>query len=106
VRSSSAGTIVTSKPSVRCARYRYSIEGKSIAAQTMRRRVPDGRRQDSATMCAVVTFSCMLTVPEGAPMIRATLLPTSIGISHQRSSHPRTPRVAQVSAYSARWRAV
>ena len=57
-------------------------------------------------MCAVVTFSCMLTVPAGAPMMRAILLPTSIGISHQRSSQPRTPRVAHVSAYSARLRAV
>ncbi len=57
-------------------------------------------------MCAVVTFSCMLTVPAGAPMIGAILLPTSIGISHQRSSQPRTPRVAQIRAYSARLSAV
>src|SRR5437773_986382 len=47
-------------------------------------------------MCAVVTFSCMLTDPAGAPMTRAILLPTSIGISHQRSSQPRTPRVGEV----------
>ncbi len=55
-----------------------------------------GRRHDSATMCAVVTFSCMLTVLGGAPMIRAILSPTSSAISHQRSSQPRTPRVAHV----------
>jgi hypothetical protein len=48
----------------------------------------------------------MLTVAAGAPITRASLLPTSSGISHQRSSQPRTPRVAQVSAYSARSRAV
>ena len=34
-------------------------------------------------------------------MIAATRLPTSPAISHQRSSHARTPRVAHVSAYSA-----
>ena len=54
----------------------------------------------------MVTFSCMLTEPAGAPMIRPILLPTSSGISHQRSSHARTPRVAHVSAYSARFAAV
>jgi hypothetical protein len=65
-----------------------------------------GRSHDNAVVCAAVTFSCMLTVPFGAPITRAILLPTSSGISHQRSSQPRTPRVAQTSAYSARLRAV
>ena len=76
--------------------------GADDAAAGARR--PEARERDG--MCAVVTFSCMLTEPAGAPMIRATLSPTSRGISHQRSSHPRTPRVAHVSAYSARSRAV
>ena len=47
----------------------------------------------------------MLTDPAGAPMIAATAFPTSSAISHQRSSHARTPRVAHVSAYSASERA-
>jgi hypothetical protein len=98
VRSSSAGTTRSSNPAATCARNRWTIDGKSIAEQTIRFRAPDGRTHDSATICAVVTFSCMLTVPAGAPMTRAILLPTSVGISHQRSSQPRTPRVAHVSA--------
>jgi hypothetical protein len=48
----------------------------------------------------------MLTVPGAALTMRAILSPTSIGISHHRSSQARTPRVAHVSAYSARLRAV
>ena len=66
---------------------------------------PSGRRQESATASAVVTFSCMLTDPAGAPMMASTLPPSSPASSHQRSSHARTPRVAHVSAYSARERA-
>ena len=74
--------------------------------QTSRRREPLGRRHESATRCAVVTFSCMLTVPGRAPITRPILLPISSGISHQRSSQPRTPLVAHVFAYSARFCAV
>jgi len=47
----------------------------------------------------------MLTEPAGAPMIASMRAPSSPAISHQRSSHARTPRVAQVSAYSASDRA-
>ena len=36
-----------------------------ISEQTIRLREADGRTHDSATICAVVTFSCMLTVPGG-----------------------------------------
>ena len=76
----------------------------------MRRRAPDGRRHDSATMCAVVTFSCMLTEPAGAPMMRATLLPTSSGISHQRSSQrahaARRPRVGVLGEVARRPRGI
>jgi hypothetical protein len=80
-------------------------EGKSISGQTIRRRAPLASSDDNATAEAVVTFSCMLTVPGGAPTISATLLPTRPGSSHQVSSQARMPRVAQISAYSARPRA-
>ena len=56
---------------------------------------------DSAMSAALVTFSCMLTDRGGAPMMPAMRSPTSSAISHHRSSHARTPRVAQVVAYSA-----
>src|SRR5258706_14899237 len=77
------------------------MEGKSDSRQTIRFRLGVGCRQSSATAVAVVTFACMLTEPAGAPMIAAILSPISRLISHQRSSHARTPRVAQVRAYSA-----
>ncbi len=53
-------------------------------------------------MCAVVTFSHMLTVPGGAPMNGATASPTSLAIVHHRSAQARTPRDAHVAAYSDR----
>ena len=58
-------------------------------------------------MCAVVTFSCMLTVPAGAPMIARDLV-ADLRPASPTSAPPsaRTPRVAHVSAYSARLRAV
>ena len=80
-------------------------EGKSISGQTILRRFPSGSRQESAIADAVVTFSCRLTVPDGAPMIPATLSPTRPGSSHHVSSQARIPRVAQISAYSASPRA-
>ena len=67
----------------------------------MRLRSGRGATVDSAIIAAVVTFSCMLTDPAGAPMMPPMRSPTSRAISHQRSSHARTPRVAQVFAYSA-----
>ena len=76
-------------------------EGKSAAAHTIRLRAGRGDTHPSATMAAVVTFSCMLTDPRGAPMMAPTRSPTSRGISHQRSSQARTPRVDQARAYSA-----
>ena len=81
------------------------MDGKSMAVKTSLRRAPSVRRHDSATAWAVVTFSCMLTVPAGAPMTAATLSPTSPAMPNQRSSHARTPRVAHTSAYSASERA-
>ena len=50
---------------------------------------------------AMVTFWCMVTLPGGAPTIGATMSPTVTGMSHQPSSQARTPRVAQMCAYSA-----
>src|SRR3954468_14871213 len=81
------------------------VDGKSPAEHTRRRRVRGRGRHDSAIACAVVTFSCMLTDPAGAPMMGPTASPTSVPIVHQCSAHARTPRVAHVSAYSARERA-
>src|SRR5215212_7230434 len=78
------------------------VDGKSPAQHTTRRRRPGMGRHDRATACAVVTFSCMLTEPAGAPMMRPIVSPTSVPIVHHRSAHARTPRVAHVSAYSAR----
>ena len=69
----------------------------------MRRRPAGGSGSvESTTAWAVVTFSCMLTDAGGAPMRPATLSPTSAPMFHQRSAQARTPRVAHVSAYSAR----
>ncbi len=72
-----------------------------MAVQTIFRRTPAGLMHDNATADAIVTFSCMLTVPAGAPITPATRFPTSVASSHHRSSHARTPRIAQVCAYSA-----
>ena len=44
----------------------------------------------------------MTTVFASAPMMRAISLPIVTGMSHQPSAHARTPRVAQMSAYSCR----
>ena len=49
-RSSSAGTTCSSNPAACCARYRCTIDGKSIAEQTIRLRRPARRSDDSATM--------------------------------------------------------
>ena len=46
------------------------------------------------------------TDPAGAPINGATMLPTSIGICHQRAAHAFTPSVFHESAYSARRSAV
>ena len=75
-------------------------EGKSAARQTIRLRPGRTGTHPSATTAAVVTFSCMLTDPGGAPMMAPMRSPTSRAISHQRSSQARTPRAAQTRAYS------
>ena len=59
-----------------------------------------GGSVDNTDICAAVTFSHMLTLLAGAPMIGATASPTSLAIVHHRSAQARTPRVAQVVAYS------
>jgi len=51
---------------------------------------------------AMDTFWCIETVSGGAPMMPAIRLPSATFISHQPSPHARTPRAAQVSAYSRR----
>ena len=66
----------------------------------MASRVTGGASVDNTDMCAAVTFSHMPIVPAGAPMSGAIASPTSLAIVHHRSAHARTPRVAQVAAYS------
>ena len=65
-------------------------------------RAPGRGSVESATACAVLTFSCMLTEPDGAPMSGAMASATSRPSVHHASSHARTPRSAHSRAYSAR----
>src|SRR5713226_10180970 len=50
---------------------------------------------------AVVTLGSIEMLPTGAPIKGAMSSPTVADISHQESAQARTPRLAQVSAYSA-----
>ena len=53
---------------------------------------------DSVTICAVVQFSCMLTVPGAALKIAPSSSPTRVGSSNHSSSHARIPRSRHMRA--------
>src|SRR6202162_682104 len=97
------GTVTTRAPRrVASDSYTYRTEGNSPSIITILSRGGAYSRLESATAEATVTLGSIETLPGTAPRRGAISSPTVADMSHRESAQARTPRVAHVSAYSAR----
>src|SRR6266853_1064339 len=71
------------------------MEGNSSSTITTLLRGPRKSKQDEITAWVNVTFWCNEISPGPAPRSGAIWSPTATAISHQPSSHARTPRSPQ-----------
>src|SRR5450432_3794862 len=95
---SSVLTMWTRAPYACCASQKYITDGKFRSLYTTLFRRPEKSKHEATTAWQVVTFWWVETEPLAAFINAPISSPTSEASIHHRSSHARTPRVAQISA--------